>query len=147
MRGHFLTSESDCSITFQSIRYPCLKMKAWMFFPKPNWNGFLDYLLLLRKILFSLVALKFPGFPEPWVSSGSVFEIVPLAVFPSLTGQVHGLTCPFTRSVHTLPRRERLSRLLLPPDPNPQLDINTEPDLNGKLSKCSPSRFAFPQTL
>ena len=99
MRGHFLTSESDCSITFQSIRYPCLKMKAWMFFPKPNWNGFLDYLLLLRKILFSLVALKFPGFPEPWVSSGSVFEIVPLAVFPSLTGQVHGLTCPFTRSV------------------------------------------------
>ena len=54
------------------------------------------------------------------------------------------LTCG---QIHTLPRRERLSRLLLPPDPNPQLDINTEPDLNGKLSKCSPSRFAFPQTL
>ena len=48
---------------------------------------------------------------------------------------------------HRLPRGERLSHLLLLPDPNPQLDINTEPDLNGKLAKCSPSRFAFPQTL
>ena len=47
---------------------------------------------------------------------------------------------------HTL-QKEKLSHLLLLPDPNTLLYINTEPDLNGKLAKRSSSRFGFPQIL